>query len=167
METTQAHAAAQRYATHTATGAEVAADDLGAIFGPSVIGETPLDDGSVITAFADGTHARLTEHGLAVYDSLRYAILVTPEPQGGYSVSVPDLPEVHTQGESGNECIANAADAVVVAVEARRARGEEVPAPLDDEPLTADDIAALDEARAEASHGVGRPAEDVLREMDL
>ncbi len=40
-------------------------------------------------------------------------------------------------------------------------------APLDDEPLTAEDVAALAEARASLDRGEGIPHEEILREFGL
>ncbi|HZW53291.1 MAG TPA: type II toxin-antitoxin system HicB family antitoxin [Candidatus Elarobacter sp.] len=39
---------------------------------------------------------------------VRYAVVLEPEPEGGYSVSVPALPEAHTQGETIEEALADA-----------------------------------------------------------
>ena len=40
-------------------------------------------------------------------------------------------------------------------------------APLDSEPLTAEDIVALDQARASLDRGEGIPHEDILREFGI
>lgn len=59
---------------------------------------------------------------------LKYAIILRPEPvEGGYSVSVPALPGCHAQGETLEEAIANAREAIQVYVESLIADGEPVP----------------------------------------
>ncbi|MBI4322195.1 MAG: type II toxin-antitoxin system HicB family antitoxin [Chloroflexi bacterium] len=59
---------------------------------------------------------------------LKYAIILHPEPEdGGYSVSVPTLPGCYTQGETLEEAIANAKEAIQVYVESLIADGEPVP----------------------------------------
>ena len=58
----------------------------------------------------------------------RYTIFLHPEPEeGGYSVSVPALPGCHTQGETIEEAIAMAKDAIKLYVEDLVACGEPVP----------------------------------------
>ncbi len=59
---------------------------------------------------------------------LKYAIILRPEPEeGGYSVSVPALPGCHTQGETLEEAIANAKEAIQVYIESLILDGEPVP----------------------------------------
>ncbi len=60
-----------------------------------------------------------------------YTIILEPDPSGGFVVHVPALPEVCTQGETESEAIANAREAIALAVEERIAEGESVPADQD------------------------------------
>jgi predicted RNase H-like HicB family nuclease len=58
----------------------------------------------------------------------QYTVILYPEPdEGGYSVIVPALPGCVTQGETLEEAIAMAKDAVRLYVETLRAEGETVP----------------------------------------
>jgi antitoxin HicB len=58
----------------------------------------------------------------------RYTIILHPDPdEGGYTVTVPALPGVVTQGETLEEAIAMARDAIRLHVAALRADGEPVP----------------------------------------
>lgn len=58
----------------------------------------------------------------------RYTIILHPDPdEGGYTVTVPALPGVVTQGETLEEAIAMAKDAIRLHVAALRADGEPVP----------------------------------------
>jgi antitoxin HicB len=59
-----------------------------------------------------------------------YTILLEPDPDGGFIVSVPALPEVGTQGETRDEARANAREAIELVIEHRLARGESVPADI-------------------------------------
>jgi antitoxin HicB len=56
-----------------------------------------------------------------------YRILLTPEEEGGFSVSVPALPGCFTQGETVDEAIAMAKEAISLYVESLEADGEPVP----------------------------------------
>lgn len=56
-----------------------------------------------------------------------YSIVLEPAEEGGYVVKVPALPEVGTQGDTREEALANAREAIEAAVEARVAAGEPVP----------------------------------------
>jgi len=63
-----------------------------------------------------------------------YTVILTPEPEvGGYSVTVPALPEVATQGETVEEALAMAREAIELSLEVRRDQGD--PIPSDVEPL--------------------------------
>lgn len=60
-------------------------------------------------------------------EHLTFKITLRPEPEGGYTVRVPALPEIVTFGESEDEAIAMARDAIALVVESRKERGEPVP----------------------------------------
>lgn len=57
----------------------------------------------------------------------QYSVVFMPEEEGGYSVLVPALPECHTQGETLEEALANAREAIELCLEGRLAEGEEIP----------------------------------------
>lgn len=56
-----------------------------------------------------------------------YSIVVDPGPNGGYSVFVPALPGCITQGETTEECIAHAQEAIALYLEDLVASGEPLP----------------------------------------
>jgi predicted RNase H-like HicB family nuclease len=56
-----------------------------------------------------------------------YAVVLVPESVGGFSVTVPALPEVATQGENAADALKNALEAIELALECRKDQGEEVP----------------------------------------
>lgn len=57
----------------------------------------------------------------------RYRVLLERNDQGGYTVTVPALPPVVTQGDTREDALANAADAVRLYVESLQARGLPIP----------------------------------------
>jgi antitoxin HicB len=57
-----------------------------------------------------------------------YSIILEPAEEGGFVVTVPALPEVGTQGDTRDEAMSNAREAIEVAVELRIELGENVPA---------------------------------------
>jgi predicted RNase H-like HicB family nuclease len=62
----------------------------------------------------------------------RYTIILDPDPdEGGYTVTVPALPGCVTQGESIEEAIAMAKDAIRLYIESLVADGEPVPQELE------------------------------------
>ncbi len=65
-----------------------------------------------------------------VFMSRTYTIILEPAEEGGYIVTVPALPEVGTQGDTRDEAIANAREAIELVIEHRLARGEPVPADI-------------------------------------
>ena len=60
-------------------------------------------------------------------ENLTFSITLRPEPEGGFTVRVPALPEIVTFGESEDEAISMAKDAIQLVLESRRERGEPIP----------------------------------------
>jgi predicted RNase H-like HicB family nuclease len=56
-----------------------------------------------------------------------YTITLRPEPEGGFTVRVPALPEIVTYGEDAEQAMAMAKDAIELVLASRRERGEEIP----------------------------------------
>lgn len=56
-----------------------------------------------------------------------YEVVLSPEPEGGFSVSVPDLPGCHTQGETRDEALAMVKEAIEGYLEVMEEEGWEVP----------------------------------------
>lgn len=61
-------------------------------------------------------------------ESREYEIVLAPEAEGGYSVFVPDLPSVVTQGETLEDAIEMAKDAITGYLETMREERWEIPA---------------------------------------
>jgi antitoxin HicB len=73
----------------------------------------------------------------------RYSVLLTTEPdEGGYSVTVPALPGLVTQGDTLDEALANAREAIAFHLESLESEGQEIP--TEDRPpiLAAVDVGA-------------------------
>lgn len=62
-------------------------------------------------------------------DVRAFDVLLRPEPDGGFTVRVPALPEIVTYGEDEAEALAMAQEAIELVIEDRTARGESIPAP--------------------------------------
>ncbi len=56
-----------------------------------------------------------------------YTVVLTPEEEGGYSVAVPALAGCHTQGETVEEALANAREAIELYLEVLRDEGRPIP----------------------------------------
>jgi antitoxin HicB len=59
----------------------------------------------------------------------RFAVVLEPQPEGGFTVTVPALPEVVTEGDTEAEALAMAEDAIRLVLEDMIARGEPIPVP--------------------------------------
>lgn len=58
----------------------------------------------------------------------KYTIILKPDPEeGGYAVTVPALPGCITQGETIEQCIERAREAIAGYVESLKAEGEQTP----------------------------------------
>ncbi len=62
---------------------------------------------------------------------LNYRILLSKEPEGGYTVIVPSLPGCVTYGDSIEEAIKMAREAIELYLESLHAHGEEIPTEQD------------------------------------
>jgi antitoxin HicB len=57
-----------------------------------------------------------------------FTVILEPAEEGGFTVHVPALPEVVTEGETEAEALAMAKEAIELAIEERIAEGEAIPA---------------------------------------
>jgi len=54
-------------------------------------------------------------------------LVLTPQPEGGYTVTSPLLPELITEGDSIEEALANVKDALAAVIETYQDLGRELP----------------------------------------
>ena len=57
-------------------------------------------------------------------------LVLTPQPEGGYTVTSPALPELVTEGDSVEEAVENVKDALVAVIESYEDMGRELPTNL-------------------------------------
>jgi len=60
---------------------------------------------------------------------IAYPARLEPQPEGGYCVSFPDLPEAITEGENLEEARFNAQEVLELVLEFRMEQGEDIPLP--------------------------------------
>ena len=56
-----------------------------------------------------------------------FSVVLTPEPEGGFTVRVPAFPEIVTYGIDETDAMAMAREAIELSIEQRNATGEELP----------------------------------------
>jgi len=61
-------------------------------------------------------------------ETRKFAVVLEPEEEGGFTVRVPALPEIVTYGQDEAEALAMAEDAIRLVIEDMTARGEPIPA---------------------------------------
>jgi len=59
--------------------------------------------------------------------NLNYRIFLRKEPEGGYTVLVPSLPGCVTYGDTIDEAVEKAKEAIELYIETMREHGEEIP----------------------------------------
>lgn len=57
----------------------------------------------------------------------RIPLVMEPQPEGGYTVTSPALPELITEGDTISECLANAEDAFKAVLEIYEEQGRHLP----------------------------------------
>lgn len=58
---------------------------------------------------------------------LKIPLLLSPQPDGGYTVTSPLLPELHTEGDTADEAVANVQDALAAVIELYEDLGRPLP----------------------------------------
>ena len=56
-----------------------------------------------------------------------FSVILEPQAEGGFTVFVPALPEIVTEGDTEAEALAMVQDAIRLVLEDRAARGEDIP----------------------------------------
>jgi antitoxin HicB len=74
--------------------------------------------------------ARIFEGAVPMAKQRTYTIQLRPEPEGGFTVRVPALPEIVTYGIDEEEAHVMAREAIELALEVRREDGDEIPADI-------------------------------------
>ncbi len=64
---------------------------------------------------------------MALVTQHRYTVILEPEDDGGFHAFVPALRGCHTQGDTEEEALANAQEAIAVYLESMMAHGEPIP----------------------------------------
>lgn len=65
---------------------------------------------------------------IALQEEYKFTVVLEPLDEGGFLVLVPALPEVVSHGESEDDALANAEDAIRLVIGYRRDHGEPIPA---------------------------------------
>ena len=60
-------------------------------------------------------------------DQTGYHVVLEPDTNGGYVAVVPSFPGCYSQGETIDEALANAREAILLTIEDMRERGEVIP----------------------------------------
>jgi antitoxin HicB len=63
-----------------------------------------------------------------VADQFSFSVVLEPQEEGGFTVLVPALPEVVTEGDTEQEALANVEEAIRAVVSYRRDQGLAIPA---------------------------------------
>ncbi len=59
--------------------------------------------------------------------NLKIPLVLAPQPEGGYVVTSPLLPELHTEGDTADEAVANVQDALAAVIELYEELGRPLP----------------------------------------
>jgi len=76
--------------------------------------------------------AHRTKQNITMKEKHRFTVILQSQPGGGFTVLVPALPEVVTEGDSEEEALAMARDAIRLVLDYRKEQG--LPTPKDATP---------------------------------
>lgn len=76
---------------------------------------------------------QLTQRPVEYYLGLSYPVTLYPDPTGGFTAEIKDLPGCLTQGETADEAMENIQDAKALWIETTYDDGKEIPVPSTDE----------------------------------
>ena len=66
----------------------------------------------------------------------QYTVIYEPQPDGGYTVTVPALPGCITEGDTFDEAKANAIEAIELYLESLTMDGEPIPEDISSQPIS-------------------------------
>ena len=69
----------------------------------------------------------MNKRQIVVDKTRKFAVVLEPEEDGGFTVRVPSMPEIVTYGQDEKEALAMAEDAIRLVLEDMTARGEPIP----------------------------------------
>ncbi|MDR1227431.1 MAG: type II toxin-antitoxin system HicB family antitoxin [Azoarcus sp.] len=64
-------------------------------------------------------------------NSIGYQAILSPQPEGGFTVTFPDIPEAITEGNSREEAIFNATEVLGLCLDVRMERNDPLPHPTE------------------------------------
>lgn len=67
---------------------------------------------------------------MSTEDITRYEIDIVPNEHGGYYARIPDFPTIFTGGQTPEEAMRNALEAIALMIEEYEERGQPVPVPM-------------------------------------
>ena len=73
----------------------------------------------------------LMKRNITVTGNYTYSVILEPAEEGGFVVHVPALPEVCTEGDTEDEAMAMAQEAIELVLASRLERGEAIPAEIE------------------------------------
>ena len=76
----------------------------------------------------------MTQKGHAMADIFKVPLVLTAQPEGGYTVTSPALPELLTEGDSPEEAVNNVQDALAAVLELYEDLSKPFPANLRQDP---------------------------------
>ncbi|MHB0991437.1 MAG: type II toxin-antitoxin system HicB family antitoxin [Burkholderiales bacterium] len=62
---------------------------------------------------------------------IAYQAILDPQPEGGFVVTFPDLPDAITEGDTESEALFNAAEVLTLTLDGRMDEADEIPEPSD------------------------------------
>jgi predicted RNase H-like HicB family nuclease len=92
---------------------------------------------------------------------MKFTVVLSPEPDGGYSVVCPAVPGCVSEGDSLDEALANIREAILLCLDIRAEQG--LPLPTETPDLVAEEIRTCLEDRAED----GLPLTIETREVEV
>lgn len=97
---------------------------------------------------------------------IAYQAILDPQPEGGFTVVFPDLPDAITEGDSESEALFNAVEVLTLTLDGRMDEGGEIPEPSDHGGVWVSPAPSCQSALLVRLARNGKPLAEIARVLD-
>lgn len=97
---------------------------------------------------------------------IAYQAILDPQPEGGFIVTFPDLPDAITEGDTEAEALFNASEVLTLTLDGRMDEGDEIPLSLEHGGVWVSPSPSCQAALLVRQARAGKPLSEIARALD-